>query len=307
MLGNPRPALYTYRDVLVAEFSDVKFSKQLHGTKGVLLEGFDLWNNTDEWRAGYNAFEFKNGDGSKRTVMAFADTAKDIDVKIPATPGVETAVMIDRHNNRQSITAVDGYYELTLEGTKNIAGWPFWDSSLGDYENAIGGATIIIVENGIQAVSAYTITASAGANGSISPSGEVEVAAGEDRTFTIMPVNSDYVIADVKVNGISVGAVGSYTFTDVQSDHSIESTFALRPAAFKCTVKTMSLKVGTGQKIAYDYDGPSVSKPTFESSNPAICAVDNEGNLSPLKAGMAVITIKINNTAVGTIIVTVTN
>ena len=56
----------------------------------------------------------------------------------------------------------------------------------------------------------YTITASAGEGGSIDPSGEVTVNAGETQTFTIT-ADEGYVIADVKVNGESVGAVNSYT------------------------------------------------------------------------------------------------
>ena len=160
MLGNPRPAFYTYRDVLVAEFADVKFSRQLYGNNGVLVNGYNLWKNTEEWRAGYDAFEFLNDEGTKRVVMAFADTINDIDVKIPATPGVETATLIDRHNVRQTITAVDGYYELTLAGTTNRAGWPLNDRpDLGEYENSIGGATIVIVEEiDVEIVATYTVT-----------------------------------------------------------------------------------------------------------------------------------------------------
>jgi len=71
----------------------------------------------------------------------------------------------------------------------------------------------------------FTITATAGANGSISPSGEVSVEAGGSQTFTITP-NEGYKIADVLVDGESVGAVSSYTFSGVQAKHTIEATFA---------------------------------------------------------------------------------
>ncbi len=70
----------------------------------------------------------------------------------------------------------------------------------------------------------YTITATAGANGSITPSGEVTVNKGESATFTITP-NNGYHIEDVLVDGVSVGAVRSYTFTDVQANHTITATF----------------------------------------------------------------------------------
>ena len=72
----------------------------------------------------------------------------------------------------------------------------------------------------------FIITASAGPNGSISPSGAVSVNYGEDKIFTIIP-NTGYHIVDVKVDGVSVGAITSYTFTHVTSNHTIDATFAI--------------------------------------------------------------------------------
>ena len=75
----------------------------------------------------------------------------------------------------------------------------------------------------------FNITMSAGANGSITPSGAVGnpvvVARGGSQTFTITP-NAGYRIADVLVDGGSVGAVGTYTFSNVQANHTISATFA---------------------------------------------------------------------------------
>lgn len=71
----------------------------------------------------------------------------------------------------------------------------------------------------------HTITATAGSNGSISPSGTVTVEDGTDQTFTIT-ANSGYHISDVLVDGASVGAVSSYTFENVTGDHTIAATFA---------------------------------------------------------------------------------
>ena len=69
------------------------------------------------------------------------------------------------------------------------------------------------------------ITATAGDNGAISPSGKVEVPKGEDKTFTITP-NDGYHIQDVKVDDKSIGAVKEYTFKDVTEPHTIHATFA---------------------------------------------------------------------------------
>ena len=70
----------------------------------------------------------------------------------------------------------------------------------------------------------YTITASTGPHGSISPSGDITVNQGSDKSFTIAP-DAGYQIADVLVDGSSVGAVSSYTFTNVTEDHTISATF----------------------------------------------------------------------------------
>ena len=74
----------------------------------------------------------------------------------------------------------------------------------------------------------YIITASAGTNGAISPTGPVSVTQGSSRTFTITP-NSGYTIADVLVDSGSVGTVSSYTFTNVQATHTISATFSILP------------------------------------------------------------------------------
>ncbi|MBN2098202.1 MAG: hypothetical protein JW753_01250 [Dehalococcoidia bacterium] len=71
-----------------------------------------------------------------------------------------------------------------------------------------------------------TITASAGASGSIAPSGSVSVPYGGSQAFTIIP-NTGYHVADVLVDGSSVGAVTSYTFTNVTADHTISASFAI--------------------------------------------------------------------------------
>ena len=70
----------------------------------------------------------------------------------------------------------------------------------------------------------YIITATAGANGSISPSGSVEVKEGADQTFTIT-ADEGYEIENLKVDGSDVSAASSYTFNDVTEAHRIEATF----------------------------------------------------------------------------------
>ncbi len=72
----------------------------------------------------------------------------------------------------------------------------------------------------------FEITVTVGANGKVSPNGKVEVAENENQKFTITP-DKDYVVADVLVDGKSVGAVTEYTFEKVNKNHTLEVTFKL--------------------------------------------------------------------------------
>ena len=69
------------------------------------------------------------------------------------------------------------------------------------------------------------ITATADEHGKIDPAGTITVPKGDNQTFTITP-DSGYRIKDVLVDGVSVGAVSTYTFEEVVADHTIHAAFA---------------------------------------------------------------------------------
>ena len=72
----------------------------------------------------------------------------------------------------------------------------------------------------------FSIKATAGDNGTISPSGDVTVDHGDNQTFSIT-AEAGYHIDDVLVDGDPVGAVDSFTFTSVEADHIIYAAFAI--------------------------------------------------------------------------------
>ncbi len=80
----------------------------------------------------------------------------------------------------------------------------------------------------------YTITAAACSNGTISPSGSTTVASGGSQTYTITAATG-YKISSVLVDGVSVGAVGSYTFSSVAANHTISATFASSTTSYTIT------------------------------------------------------------------------
>lgn len=95
----------------------------------------------------------------------------------------------------------------------------------------------------------YTIAASAGPGGSIAPTGVQTVGSGTDpATFTITP-NTGFHIADVLVDGSSLGAVGAYRFTNVSADHTIAASFAADvvtpiPTSITIATSTRSTTIG---------------------------------------------------------------
>jgi hypothetical protein len=98
--------------------------------------------------------------------------------------------------------------------------WRVWaGNDAGESDPAVGPSFTL------QTVStSHTISASAGANGAISPEGDTTVAQGSAQTYTITP-DDGYEVSDVLVDGVSVGNVTSHTFEDVQADHTISVSF----------------------------------------------------------------------------------
>ena len=153
MLGKPKPALTTYRDVLYKEFADVKDIKpEIHGHAGVgFLEGNSPFKPSLANRA-MTAFEFHTA-GGRRVLMAFADTDKAIIAQLPAHAARATA--IDRHNRRWELKSEHAFgedlYFVELKGATSTGGWPTANDAaakaMGLPEHLVGGATVVIVED----------------------------------------------------------------------------------------------------------------------------------------------------------------
>jgi hypothetical protein len=73
-------------------------------------------------------------------------------------------------------------------------------------------------------VNIYTIVAASGPNGTVSPSGEISVQYGQDQSFEIIP-DFNYPIADVIVDGVSMGPIDSFIFENVSENHTIDAAF----------------------------------------------------------------------------------
>jgi hypothetical protein len=119
-------------------------------------------------------------------------------------------------------------------GRNNPDGWSAFNGYIGDvfvYTNALSDVNRQRLESDLTTKFInYTITASAGAGGTISPSGAVSVVPAASQTFTIAPLTG-YAITNVTVDSVAQGAISSYTFTNVNANHLISATFASAPVA----------------------------------------------------------------------------
>ena len=101
------------------------------------------------------------------------------------------------------------------------------------------------------AIDIFTITPTAGPNGAISPSTPQTVDSGGSQAFTITPTGG-YHVADVLVDDVSVGAVTSYTFSNVTADHTISATFAIDMFTITPTPPVHGfISPGTAQSVAF--------------------------------------------------------
>ncbi len=131
-----------------------------------------------------------------------------------------------------NITAAPGYYisSITVDGeTTSYTQADALTATTYTFANIEDNHTI----SATFALMSYTITVNAGANGTITP-GTANYGYGATPTFAITPAEG-YVISDVTVDGASVGAVPTYTFTALTADHTIAATFAAAHFAITAT------------------------------------------------------------------------
>jgi len=192
---------------------------------------WDTWANQVETitlRAGNNTIAYKAASSSGAcinidyiTVAGGTGTVYTITASAGANGTITPngSVSVNSNANQTFTIAANSGYQVgavTVDGTNRGAITTF------TFSNVTANHTISATFT--QVTSSFTITASAGANGTINPSGAVVVSGGTNRTFTIS-ANSGYQISAVTVDGANQGAIASYTFNNVTASHSISATF----------------------------------------------------------------------------------
>lgn len=90
--------------------------------------------------------------------------------------------------------------------------------------NSAGSTTAIVIITMNPALVEYNLTATSGEGGQINPEGVITVNEGGSQIFTITP-DGCHIINEVLVDGLSMGTIDTYTFTDVQQDHTLSASF----------------------------------------------------------------------------------
>ena len=180
------------------------------------------------------SYPFTNVTANHTISASFAINTHTITASAGANGGISpSGAVIVNHGANQSFT-------ITPNANYHVADVLVDGSSVGavtsyPFTNVTANHTI----SASFAINTHTITASAGANGGISPSGAVIVNHGANQSFTITP-NANYHVADVLVDGSSVGAVTSYPFTNVTANHTISASFAIN------TINTHTITASAG-------------------------------------------------------------
>jgi hypothetical protein len=111
----------------------------------------------------------------------------------------------------------------------------------------------------------YTITATAGEHGTVNDATSVnaEVAYGTNYTLNFTPADN-YQVADVIVDGQSVGAVDSYQFINITANHTVEVSFEAVMYTLTatsntegCTITPATTTVQAGSNVSYTVSAAS--------------------------------------------------
>src|SRR5439155_1448369 len=102
----------------------------------------------------------------------------------------------------------------------------------------------------------FTITSTAGTNGTVSPAGSVSVNYGGNRSFSISP-NTGYHVDSLLVDGVKVDSTTSYTYTNVTANHSLRAVFAINQFTITSTAGANGAVSPLGS-VSVNYGGSRV-------------------------------------------------
>lgn len=318
--GNDKLAAMVYDGQLVSSKPDIyMMDDELERNTGGGSSGIALGMPIDVYR-------LKNLDASVDDFqVSVIDTNLGVDVN---TSAKEITVAVDDSCNSNAVyihAATSDNYSVTLNSSyaydngtvmaKGKGSDDFLEISQCKGDINISNCQITSLTVDGKEVATHKISSQAGSGGSISPVGEQIVSKGKDMTYTITS-DPGYTINDVKVDGKSAGAVSTYTFKNVQGNHTISAEFNKlgktdpgkeNPSANADSEKSSKVNNITAANITKTYSKATQkffigakaeggAKLSYKSSNKSV-AVNNAGIITVKKKFMGKATITITSAA----------
>lgn len=234
---------------------------------GVIVDASGATFDTDAESPTYTTVQalngacFEGGPGTQCSTVPDAPTSLSASTSTPSeanltwtapADGGSTILYYTVISDPEDYVATTTSTSTTATGLTNGTEYTFTVSAT----NAIGISATSSASNAVTPqVNSYAITSSAGSNGSISPLGTTTVTEGDSQTFTIT-ADSGYHILDVLVDSASQGAIATYTFSSVATDHTISATFEVDAPV----VSTVSNSSGSSARLPI-YNTPVTTTP----------------------------------------------
>lgn len=210
------------------ESRTVKYGESM-ALEAVAKEGyrFDGWMENGTTVSTESRWQLNNITGSRNLTAMFSKNKYSVTLNCwPASTGTATGQGTYDVGSDIKITAapISGYRFVSWSENGNVI------STDSEYSiNNISRDMFLLATFEKAQTRTYTITASvSSANGKIVPEGKSTVSEGSAMSYVIMPKDG-YIINAVYVDGKSVGAVSSYSFSDVRGNHSISADFVTKP------------------------------------------------------------------------------
>ncbi|MCQ2283500.1 MAG: fibronectin type III domain-containing protein [Bacteroidales bacterium] len=217
-------------------------------------------------------YTFTDVQANHTIAATFAPNEYTITVNQPANGNINPGTMTVLYGATPTfvITPATGYNvaTITLNGTNVMANAT---NVNGTYTYTLPAVAANQTLTATMTLKTFTITATAGANGSIAPAGTATVNYGETKAYTITPANG-YVIDNVTVDGMTMGAVSAYTFVNVVANHTINATFRLAECEIPSNMQTINIDTTTATLSwyhpgaqSYDIQYKAINAATFTS------------------------------------------
>ncbi len=178
-------------------------------------------NNGTVW-GGWSETSFVAPGVTSHSVSASAGANGALDASTPSPVSVASGETVSFKFNADT-----GYHVAAVSGCSG-ASYVNTSNSVDTYTYTTGPITGTCSVLATFAIDTFTITATSGSNGSVEPAGVTTVAYDGGQAYTITP-GAGFHVGDVLVDGTSVGAVTTYTFSGVRSSRTIEASFAADP------------------------------------------------------------------------------